>query len=196
MTQNLRLGSGNSAITLSPETTSMTDNSWVLPSATTTWTVYNNVDDLTPSEAGFAQFLMTTQGEYLYNFAAATAGSNSVQQAINSSICPKGWGMPNSTSNLAASYNIISNSSWDYNNEANYIKWTSNPLDFVALAGSITQRGVLLAEQGGIWQDYGTSQSVAKATFWGYRDFSSSYFLWISNSDNRNRGYSVRCLAQ
>jgi uncharacterized protein (TIGR02145 family) len=99
MVNNLKLGSTNSEITLTPGDTNITNANWTLPQLIAT----GESTDEQPQAIGPIPDYSTTDhnsknfGGYLYNFLAATAGWGTTSQTSEDSqisICPKGWRLP------------------------------------------------------------------------------------------------------
>ena len=111
MTQNLRLGSTSSTITLTPDDSNVT-STYVLPIAQNSGSsAWSDASNSTNSEHVYAQ-TNTTYG-HLYNWYTATAGtglgtmsSTSAANLTNasSSICPKGWRLPDGGTSATKSW--------------------------------------------------------------------------------------------
>jgi uncharacterized protein (TIGR02145 family) len=197
MTENLRVNSGNSLL-LDASTSDITSGTWLLPASSSSWTFPAQADNLTEEEMKVSQVFKIDSEEVIYNFAAATVGGSTVTGIAPDSICPKSWKLPvrEDTNYLKSSsvYAIASNSTWDEDNVSSYNKILSFPLDFTVPGRNNGQSTPNYdADWGGIWTPEATRSSVAAASYWGYRD--NKHFVWISNSDLKVRGLSVRCIA-
>ncbi|MBQ9018214.1 hypothetical protein IJ117_00415, partial [Candidatus Saccharibacteria bacterium] len=151
------------------------------------------------------------QGHYMignyYNFAAANA-TNSVESTVGhtvtdsdanfvmpNSICPKGWRMPidqttnNEFNTLLAAYNITDTGALEFNYQGlNAIRRA--PLYFVRSGGvddgTLNDAGV----DSRVW-----SSTISAASYGHYLYF-DGINIFPARSNNRLRGFAVRCLAR
>ena len=202
MSENLKLGSTSTTITLNSTTSDRTSGTYTLPIATTSWTWPSDAGNLTTTEATTSQVYPSGTNRF-YNYYTATAGSASTSSGTASySICPKNWTLPNRSkmSTLMSKYGLSANSSWSVSNPTTYNKWISSPLSFsVYTVGNIDpfDKQYVTNHATGIWESVSVDQTVAQASFWGYdQDNTKVYFVWVPNSDYRARGYPVRCIAR
>ena len=172
MSENLKLTLSTShsyeVATFSGGTTSWT------PNQTSTQDAYNYA--ITPNTQ--ANISVNGKNEWYYPWYAATAGqgTQTTNPTITQSICPKGWKLPNGSTNAAPSFQSLATAYNIDNNSAGSTKLRSSPLSFY---------------YAGVYNSDGLSDSAGGGYYW-----SAS-----SNADNTNRAYSLyfrtdRVLAQ
>ncbi len=127
-----------------------------------------------------------------YQWNAATAGTGGTitsGQAI-SSICPKGWRLPTSTSSgeLKRLLDV-------YSVGADVAKLASSPLYFVR-GGYISQNAGFLFDAGGSEGDYWSSTPYSNVSSAYFINFDGTSTVNASRYYNRQYGFSVRCVAR
>lgn len=109
-----------------------------------------------------------------------------------SSICPKGWGLPESNSTAVGSFGGLIDA---YSISSDVVKLTSSPLYFVR-GGYILQTNSALFAHAGSDGHYWSSTPHFAGTHAYYLYFTSASYIAPSGLDSRYDGYSIRCLAR
>ena len=129
---------------------------------------------------------------WVYNWYAATAGQGGLNiGAIDGSICPKGWRLPDSYEPLLQTYNFAGTGS---TTRDEIIRFESTPLSF-------TQPG--LTQGGSGWfsetmasyaTSYGYNAADRRIIWYSSRD-SDDIFIYASAGSSKASGGRVRCVA-
>ena len=147
---------------------------------------------------------ISTTGGYrsggYYNLCAASAGSYcygngttacSISGIVTSSICPKGWRLP--TGNTSGEYAILANAVYgsygstdDRTKATNYRKALRLPVP-----GNMLPNGVSGFGSTGL---YWTSSQFSSYHTYVLRLYSDTLSIYPSQYENRNNGYSIRCI--
>lgn len=128
---------------------------------------------------------------YQWNAATAGTGGSITSGQATSSICPKGWRLPASTSSgeFQALINV-------YNVGSNAATLTSAPLYF-AKSGFVNQRADLLFSSGGYEGDYWSSTPYSNGRIAYYLNILNGNTVTPSSTNfTRAAGFSVRCTAR
>ncbi len=129
-----------------------------------------------------------------YQWNAATAGTGGTITGVqaSSSICPKGWKLPTGNSTIAGSFGGLVGAG---NIGTDTAKIASEPYYFVR-GGYVDMANTILFTNAGrsgfYWSSTATSGSDAAYSLWFY----STNSVEISNSDPRQSGLSIRCIAR
>lgn len=217
MTQNLRLGSTSAAVTLTSSDSDVSANftiptSAVQTSGSTDWSgivdavhVYNNGNRwIAPTSSGNSATVNTTgtppsQSQYIgnyYNWYTTTAGTGTSSMSsgnATSSICPKGWKLPTSGS-TTADFNSLTQAIVQVNTNTDSVPDKSFTMqsapNYFVLSGYY---GSSVGRQGssGYWwsSTAGSSSNV-------YNLYLNTTRVYPQDSNYKNNGFSVRCMAR
>ena len=170
MTQNLRIINK----TITPDDSNVTTNYTIPASSISGFNAYDTSNAYVDSDSG------------LYNWYTATAGTGT--QAMSSgnttaSICPKGWSLPTSGSN--GEFQIL------YNNYNSSSALSSNPVN-LTLSGYVSNSSRI--HQGIFGYYWSSTVSTSYAAYTLYLGTASG--VGPADFGNKDRGFSVRCLAR
>lgn len=129
---------------------------------------------------------------YQWNAATAGTGGTITSGQAASSICPKGWKLPESNAITAGSFGGLVNA---YNIGTDVAKLTSSPLYFVR-GGVAYQTAVTLFDVAGNYGVYWSSTPTSMTGPAYDLSFGVTDNLVPSSSSNRYDGNSVRCVAR
>ena len=131
---------------------------------------------------------------YQWNAATAGTGGTISSGQATSSICPKGWKLPESNSTAVGSFGGLINAGSIGTDVA---KLTSAPYYFVR-GGYVSQYTDYLFEDAGNYGDYwsSTPTSNVAATTAYVLYFRSTNYILPSSYNTRQLGFSVRCIAR
>ena len=202
MMTNLNLGATtlstdltSSNTNLSSTVTASTFNSWKKSSGTGTYTAAEYIP-LTASNTSNGLDTDPTSGTTygtLYNYCAASAGTYCTDPASgpgneSADICPKGWRLP--TDNTGGEFaTLYANASYNTN---------------AKMRASVANGGAAFALAGNFLSSTPTNQGKF-GFYWSSTRYSNSvmYYLDLNTSDvypssinDRNRGYSIRCILE
>ena len=192
MTQNLALGSGSGAITLHSYDSDVSSD-WVLPQAQTSgsdaW-VNTNVKHLYATNN-------TTYGNY-YNWFTATAGTGldtmSSPEIASSSICARGWQLPNGGESLIRSFYALDLALGGPGNNspgvARLNKYINAPQSF-PYSGVYNNLGVRFQGSVGYWWTRSVYAAGVAHSFSITTDG-----VQVRNSNSVGNGWTVRCIAK
>lgn len=146
-----------------------------------------------PADTGTPQ---QHRGNY-YTWQAATAGSGSAATAegaiATSSICPKGWQLPND-SGAQSIYNFIATYGPNPNQVAgNFLYYT--PFEMFLFGKYYTHMGGLdsLGFNGVYWTNTASAYNSSKTA---YTTTFGERFVYTHYQDGRDDGFSIRCVAR
>ena len=170
MTQNLRIAGK----TITPADSNVTANYTIPASSINGFSSNDTSNAYVDSDSG------------LYNWYTATAGTGT--QAMSSgnataSICPKGWSLPTSGSN--GEFQIL------YNNYNSSSALSSNPVN-LTLSGYVSNSSRI--HQGIFGYYWSSTVSTSYAAYTLYLGTASG--VGPADFGNKDRGFSVRCLAR
>ena len=129
---------------------------------------------------------------YQWNAATAGTGGTISSGQATSSICPKGWKLPESNSTAVGSFGGLINAGSIGTDVA---KLTSAPYYFVR-GGDVGQGTSYLFIYAGNYGYYWSSTPVSNGTNAYNLFFGSTSYIHPSNNHNRQYGFSVRCIAR
>lgn len=129
---------------------------------------------------------------YQWNAATAGTGETITGGQATSSICPKGWKLPESNSTTAGSFGGIVNV---YSVGNNVSKMVSAPLYFVR-GGSVEQQANSLFGYAGTNAAYWSSTPASNSNNAYNLYFAGTNSVVVSASNVRQSGYSIRCIAR
>ncbi len=179
---------GNYRITKPTESSSCGYPKNDLSQCATQFTAYNT--PTTQNKDENAHYIVGNH--YQWNAATAGTGGSIISGQAISSICPKGWKLPESNVTTAGSFGGLTNA---YSIGSNVIKLTSSPLYFVR-GGYVHQLTSYLFYGAGSNGNYWSSTPSSDASRAYYLDFSGTNSVAASASDYRAVGRSVRCIAR
>ena len=203
MTQNLRLGSTSSTITLTPDDSNVT-STYVLPIAQNSGSsAWSDASNSTNSEHVYAQ-TSTTYG-HLYNWYTATAGtglgtmkSTSASNLDNAtdSICPKGWRLPDGGTSTTKSWYALDialgGNGTNRTDATQRDKFINAPYSF-PYSGYYNYGGGLLGQgSNGYW--WSRSAYTTAGLAYSFSLYSGGYVYPQGNS-YVGRGFTVRCVS-
>lgn len=207
MLDNLKLGSTNSSIILTPEDTDIEDD-FTLPPVVTTGTpdvdnpgVYGPV----PGDTGTG----ATNYGYLYNWSAATAGETTETMPANSgnapySICPTGWRLPRggtSVDDFSNEFSMLNakmagftnNQDSAYLDNNNYLSYYQNWHHSGSFKGTFAGAWLYDFAAQGVFGSLRSSSTTLEDDEASVMSFVASE-VSVSSDNGRNIGGSVRCL--
>ena len=170
MTQNLRIAGK----TITPADSNVTANYTIPASSINGFSSNDTSNAYVDSDGGF------------YTWYTATAGTGTqVMSSGNAtaSICPKGWSLPTSGSN--GEFQIL------YNNYNSSSALSSNPVN-LALSGYVSNSSRI--HQGIFGYYWSSTVSTSYAAYTLYLGTASG--VGPADFGNKDRGFSVRCLAR
>ena len=131
-------------------------------------------------------------GNWYYPWYAATAGqgTNTASPTISQSICPKGWKLPNGSSNAAPSFQSLATAYSIGNDSAGSTKLQGAPLSFY-YAGYYNSGSLNLTSNGYYWSASPNTSNSINAYNLGF----DSSGVYPQGSNNKYYGFSVRCVA-
>ncbi len=129
---------------------------------------------------------------YQWNAATAGTGGTISSGQATSSICPKGWKLPESNSTAVGSFGGLINAGSIGTDVA---KLTSAPYYFVR-GGDVNQNTSNLFENAGNNGFYWSSTPVSNGTSAYNLNFNGTSNINPSNTNYRRYGFSVRCIAR
>ena len=129
---------------------------------------------------------------YQWNAATAGTGGTISSGQATSSICPKGWKLPESNSTAVGSFGGLINAGSIGTDVA---KLTSAPYYFVR-GGDVNQSTRYLFEDAGNGGYYWSSTPRSNGSSAYFLTFGSTDFITPSNNATRRFGFSVRCIAR
>ena len=129
---------------------------------------------------------------YQWNAATAGTGGTITSGQATSSICPKGWRLPESNATTAGTFSGLINA---YSVGSDVAKLTSSPLYFVR-GGYVDQNTSYLFNLAGAYGYYWSSTPLSNGTQAYFLSFGGTSSIAPSYRNNRNYGFSVRCLAR
>ena len=136
-------------------------------------------------------------GNWYYPWYAATAGqgTNTASPTINRSICPKGWRLPDNSSNPSF-YNLVTTRYGITTGSAGIALLKSSPLSYTSL-GYYHADGLSDTPAGYYWSASPNTSDSIRAYMLFFRDSSSYTPYLISPQDSTGKfiGGSVRCVA-
>jgi len=183
MLENLRLGSDDSTINLTPSDTNINSNYTLPASVSSGFSTYTESKINTGSKNLLANYSggKNKIGVY-YNYCAATAGTicdTYESDKAEYDICPKGWRLPTGGNN--GEYSIL------VNKESNNVRSAFR----ATLSGGYNNNSPVYRNNTG---HYWTSTSYdSTLRYIGYPSGSS---FGVSTRNNRNEGASIRCVAK
>ena len=129
---------------------------------------------------------------YQWNAATAGTGESIKSGQASSSICPKGWKLPESNATTAGSFGGLISAG---NIGTNVSKLTSSPYYFVRGGG--VYQSTSLFNYAGHYGLYWSSTPVSNGTNTYYLNFNSTTTIGpSSNGGTRQSGFSIRCIAR
>jgi len=159
-----------------------------LSQCTSQFTAYN-----TPTTAnGEANAHYIVGNHYQWNAATAGTGGTITSGQATSSICPKGWKLPESNATTAGTFGGLINA---YSIGSDVAKLTSSPLYFVR-GGDVWQNTSALFEYAGSGGSYWSSTPHSNGTNAYYLYFYGTSSVNPSGNWDRRGGLSVRCLVR
>lgn len=198
MLDNLKLGSTNGTLQLTPADSNVASN-FTLPQLTTTGNAdYDNPGAYgpIPGDTGTG----STNYGYLYNWSAATAGESRTSHPNTAgdapySICPANWRLP--TASVSGDYSALDiawggTGEFSHNNEPNISKWQHDGPFKGVFAGYWWEDFYYQGDNGGLWSASAFSGGSARAHLASLSDSAVNPV----NFDDRNAGFSVRCILQ
>ena len=129
---------------------------------------------------------------YQWNAATAGTGGTISSGQATSSICPKGWKLPESNSTAVGSFGGLINAGSIGTDVA---KLTSAPYYFVR-GGDVNQNTSALFVYAGNYGYYWSSTPVSNGTNAYILLFGTTTSIYPSNNNVRQYGFSVRCIAR
>ena len=203
MTENLRLGNSTATITLTPSDSDVTSD-FVLPVAQTSGSeAWSDATNSTNSKHVYATG-NATYGNY-YNWYTATTGtgtgtmtSTSATDLLNatSSVCPKGWRLPDGGQSTKMSFyqldKAYGGSGENRTDATQRDKFMASPLDF-PYSGYYYYGGNTYGQSTyGIWWTRSAGTIAGDAYRLNIGD-DERFYPW--SNDRVGHGYTVRCLA-
>ena len=183
---------GNYRITKPTESNNCGSAKNDLSQCTAQFTVYNT--PTTQNKDENAHYIVGNH--YQWNAATAGTGGSITSGQATSSICPKGWKLPESNSTAVGSFGgLLSKYSIVNSDTASMTKLTSSPLYFVR-GGYVYQSTTYLFRDAGDRGYYWSSTPNSDGSYAYYLGFWSTGSIDPSYNYARNYGFSVRCIAR
>ena len=172
-------------VTVTSADTDMESGSYELPDALASGGSYSYTEGYIWQNTG------SFAGKYLYNWHAATVSSVDVTTITSgnasSSVCPKGWKLPSGGLGDQSFYKLYNTS--DYTSSANMRSTTNGGPEFT-LAGRWSNGYGSQGSSGRYWSRTAYRSNSIRA----YNLYLDSSSVYPQDNDNKNCGFSVRCV--